>query len=233
MRRSTLGVLILGGGALLALPFRRTEIPDTSVINDEIGAVKSDPFDDESIRMLVREVTQDVEVPVVYDAHTDYLPPETTQPTRQLPLTYEDLAVPVDRDPFYENRFNAMVGIAKPHTEIDQSRRLAELERVFEQTEYVDQSIAGFAPGSIPPREIPVAGKQWVYQSPISEQPSPDATATTTPPGAHLASSESAAKSTSSPRRSDNSVLAKLPPPDDHETSSEQTRQRLWIKQPD
>ncbi|WP_372896904.1 hypothetical protein [Stieleria sp.] len=243
MRRTSLGILILGGGILFSLPFRKPTLPDASAIEDGTKQSKSDPFDDASIEMLVREVTEDVQVPVVYDPRTDYSPPVQSTPPRQLPLTYQDLAVPVDRDPFYENRFNATAAVADRATSPDEAQRLAELERVFAQTQYVDQSIAGLHTDSVPPAAISPGGKQWVYQNAIGEPPSladaaaPNSVASPShpanPPGAQLASSAAVGPPARSSQSGDFSVLSQLPPPDDQAGSGAAERPRHWIRQPD
>lgn len=239
MRRTSLGILILGGGILFSLPFRKPTLPDASAIDDVAKQTKSDPFDDASIEMLVREVTEDVQVPVVYDPRTDYSPPARSTQPRQLPLTYQDLAVPVDRDPFYENRFNATAAVADQSTSPEETQRLAELERVFAETRYVDQSIAGLHTDSVPPAAISPDGKQWVYQNAIGELPSladaaaPKSVASANPPGAQLASSAAHGQPPRTTQSGDFSVLSQLPPPDDQAGSGAAERPRHWIRQPD
>ncbi|QDV43196.1 hypothetical protein Enr13x_30510 [Stieleria neptunia] len=239
MRRTSLGILILGGGILFSLPFRKPTLPDASAVDEGADQRTSDRFDDASIEMLVREVTEDVQVPVVYDPRTDYSPPATSTPPRQLPLTYQDLAVPVDRDPFYETHFNATTAVASQSTSPDEAQRLAELERVFAATQYVDQSIAGLHNDSPPPAAIAPAGKQWVYQNAISEPPSLAATAAPSPvaaphpPGAQLASSPALGQPARTPHSGDFSVLSQLPPPDDQAGTGGAERPRHWIRQPD
>ncbi|PAY18760.1 hypothetical protein CKO51_14400 [Rhodopirellula sp. SM50] len=239
MRRTSLGILILGGGILFSLPFRKPTPPDASAIDDGTKQTKSDPFDDASIELLVREVTEDVQVPVVYDPRTDYSPPAQSNQPRQLPLTYQDLAVPVDRDPFYENRFNATAAVADQTTSPEEAQRLAELERVFAETRYADQSVAGLHTDSVPPAAISPDGKQWVYQNAIGEPPSladaaaPKSVAPPNPPGAQLASSAAVAQPARSTQSGDFSVLSQLPPPDDQAGSGAAERPRHWIRQPD
>ncbi|WP_182864967.1 hypothetical protein [Stieleria mannarensis] len=248
MRRFSLGILILGGGLLFSLPFRKSKLPDPSTAQDGLNQTKSNSFDDASIEMLVREVTEDVQVPVVYDPQTDYCPPAPSQHKRQLPLTYQDLAVPVDRDPFYESHFNATASVASGNHDLanhdaDQTQRLAELERLFAETQYVDQSIAAvhsFAgqPDQNPPPVIAPDGKQWTFQNAIGEPPSlatpwPNHAAPQASVGAHLASSDSVAKSAAAVKTRDVSVLSPLPPPDDRADGVDVDRPRHWIQQPD
>ncbi|QEF99585.1 hypothetical protein Mal15_36510 [Stieleria maiorica] len=243
MRRISLGILILGGGILFSLPFRKSKLPDPSTVQEGLKGTRPTSFDDASIEMLVREVTEEVHVPVVYDPQTDYCPPAQPQQTRQLPLTYQDLAVPVDRDPFYESHFNATADVAAGNHDADESQRLAELERLFAETKYVDQSIAAAhhhagQPDQSPPPVIAPDGKQWTFQNAIGEPPSL-ATRSSNPAGppsivgAQLASSDSIGKPVGESQSREASVLSPLPPPDDRADGIDVDRPRHWIQQPD
>lgn len=244
MRRLTLGVLILGGGTLLALPFRRPSVPDPIGVDSNRQRSQSDLMDDASLEMLVREVTQDVNVPVLYDPHTDYTPKRSVSEARHLPLTYEDLAVPVDRDPVYEAKFNASAEVASRSENQEQTRRIAELEKTFAKKQFVDQSLAGLANGMAPPPAI-ARGPQ---RPPSTSQPmiSPGDAAPLT--GARLASSDRGANRSATQERDGNtrspsaeigrsgmqhSVLSQLPPPEPSSDSSAAQRPRQWIRQPD
>lgn len=230
VRRLTLGALILGGGTLMALPFRRPAVPDPPAVDSPHNQSRSALFDDESLELLVQEVTADVKVPVVYHPHTDYTPASPPMQTRRLPLSYEDLAVPVDRDPIYESRFNATASVASNAPPGNQSRRIVELERKFAKTTFTDEAIASLPTGDMVPRAIPGEGKQWVFQenadaANLLDGPSQQRRS----PGAQLASSETM------PKRStgDNSILKQLPPPDDATNAGNPDRPRQWIQQPD
>ncbi|MCA9140636.1 MAG: hypothetical protein KDB00_27880 [Planctomycetales bacterium] len=245
MRRLTLGALIIGGGTLLALPFRRPVVPDPSPVDGRNGHSQSTYLDDQSLDLLVQEVTADVKVPVVFHPHTDYVPAANVTANRQLPLSYEDLAVPVDRDPIYENRFNATASAASKSGNAEQSRRIAQLEQVFANTKFVDESISALQTGSETTKAIPGDGKQWIFQdggdvggnevsgsiaagSPSQHQ-SPLRHDASRRAGTQLASSESLLKFSTA----DNSILKQLPAPNDASDSTDSPRQRQWIRQPD
>jgi len=135
VRRSTFAALIIGGGTLLALPFRR----EPAVGPDHGHRVADQAIDETSLEMLVREVTQDVQAPVVFQPQTDYVNREpASRPER--PLTYEDLAVPLDDDPLYAERFNAAVGVANRSAASQKTRRIADLERAFATARFENSS---------------------------------------------------------------------------------------------
>ena len=214
MRRLTLGALILSSGALLSLPFRRPSLPEpaSADVTSEGGA--GDLFDDETLALLVQEVTEDAQIPMRFEPQTDYSPPEPAPSERLLPLTYEDLAVPVGRDPYYEERFNASAEVVAQN---DQSvNRIAELERAFAQAETTGRNQIG-----------PADGPVWDYGIP---GPAPESSQMT---NAHLASAASSAKLNAQELANPKSVLSQLPPPEDADGESQADRARHWIRQPD
>lgn len=172
--------------------------------------------------MLVQEVTRDVKIPTVYHPHTDYSPQQQGSSSRSLPLTYEDLAVPVDRDPFYEQRFNASAAVAARNAGGERSDRIAELERRFAEAPPADPTIAGLYSSTQhrsgqhhsggPARAIPQAAfpgdqKRWIFRDP-TQQPSADPSGLAASPsrgdeqpasvglaGAQFASSDSSTRS--------------------------------------
>lgn len=111
MRTLTLGVLIVSGGILAALPFRRYQtIPDASLGPAQATGPTQSAISDTSLQMLVdsqtassAEETPAADLPI-------WSPP--AQPQRRnasIPLTYEDLMVPIDRPDQVEQRFSATV----------------------------------------------------------------------------------------------------------------------------
>lgn len=236
VRRLTLGALILGGGTLLSLPFRRPALPDPTPANGRLDRNQSVLLDDQSIEMLVREVTQDVEVPTVYHPHTDFAPATNPSGERVLPLSYEDLAIPVDRDPFYESRFNATSAVASRGAEADSSQRIAELERKFDSTRFADQTIAELRSQSVAAKVIPTEGKRWQYRDPVADASGARPQENRPSMGAQFASSDASilsGNSTDGKGPGETSVLSPLPPPDDRGDADHQERTKQWIRQPD
>jgi hypothetical protein len=214
VRRLTLGALILGGGTLLSLPFRRPTLPDPSSVNEGGDANVTEFFDDESLALLVQEVTDDAQVPLAFQPQTDFSPPQPPPSQRLVPLTYEDLAVPVGRDLYYEDRFNASANVVAQNAQA--ANRIAELERAFAQAETAEQNRVGLPEGPV-----------WDYGIP---GPAPEPSQSTR---AHLASAASSAKLTVQGEAVPKSILSQLPPPDDADASSQADRSRHWIRQPD
>ncbi|KAA5539722.1 hypothetical protein FYK55_23270 [Roseiconus nitratireducens] len=172
MRRSTLAALILGGGTLLSLPFRRDIQPD----DGPDSQAASDGLDERSIEMLVQEITKDVQTPVVYHRQADAEPSDPFSTIRS-PLTYEDLAVPLEDDPYYAQRFNAAADVAQRQREQQKSQRIAELERAFAATRFQD---ARFAPAGRPMAESTFSVATSGSQQTGSHAP-PDAFPSSTP----------------------------------------------------
>jgi hypothetical protein len=189
-------------------------MPDPSLVDQGLDSGAAEFFDDESLAMLVQEITEDAQVPMVFQPQTDYTPPTPPPPPTMLPLTYEDLAVPVGRDPYYENRFNASAEVVAQNSQA--ANRIAELERAFAQAETMEQNQVG-----------PIDGPVWNYGIP---GPAPEPSQTT---NAHLASAASSAKLKVGPEAGPKSILSQLPPPDDSDGTSQADRPRQWIRQPD
>jgi hypothetical protein len=201
-------------------------------MRDGVEQKKVDVMDDHSLEMLVREVTQDVQVPTVYHPHTDYAPPASSLPSRTTPLTYEDLAVPVDRDPIYEKNFNASADVVEHNAA--QARRIAGLERAFAEAEFADQSIARLNSGPPPANAIPGRAKPTLIGgSPTAGPTLGWAGANPWTTDAQLASSEFAGRKVTDADNSTQSVLSQLPPPAEIADSPDRQRQRHWIRQPD
>lgn len=110
MRHIFSGALILGLGLLFALPFRKPSsesIGESGGDSNEHRSNSSRPMDLNEIDLLVREVTDGVEIPVLFQAMTDHSAKPPAKQINTVPLKYEDVAVPVGADPFYAERFNA------------------------------------------------------------------------------------------------------------------------------
>ena len=107
MRNLTLGLLIIAGGILASLPFRRTAPIDESV-------PRTQPLDPTSVStpssvgMLVNDrVPKSEWIDRIVPQSTNDLP--EWPPRRELspPLTYDELAVPITRPDRIEQRFTA------------------------------------------------------------------------------------------------------------------------------
>ncbi len=107
LRTLTLGVLVVSGGTLLALPFRRhPATPDASVAPAALSGPSQSALDT-TLEPQSRQTT------AIADNTLDSLPVWNPTPvvrqSRQLdiPLTYEDLALPIDQPAAIEQRFSA------------------------------------------------------------------------------------------------------------------------------
>lgn len=115
MRTLTLGVLIVSGGTLAALPFRRYQtIPDASAEPVQATGPTQTAIESTELRILVN--AQDAQSQAeLNQTLVAQLPPWSTpaepRQTRSvnMPLTYEDLAVPVDAPAAVEQRYSATV----------------------------------------------------------------------------------------------------------------------------
>ncbi|MCO8123840.1 hypothetical protein NHH03_18995 [Stieleria sp. TO1_6] len=240
MRPLTLGALILGGGTLLALPFRRPANPDASDGNRAGAVVETDFRNNDSLEMLVREVTEDVKAPVVYHPHTDYSPAEKFPATRRMPLTYEDLAVPVDRDPFYEKRFSATADVAARDSAQQQPEQIAALARAFAEAEFVDGT-NGASPSSGPLLGTTQLGSGTpAFNSVPVGDPIRQPTGQPLSTGAQFASAASSGGANPDSRKSKQSdpgqtksILEALPAPDPSGNPASPAAERHWIRQPD
>jgi hypothetical protein len=214
VRRFTLGILILGGGSLLALPFRRAVDPQSLAPDSASNRPSGEAFDDHSLQMLVQEVTEEVEVPVVYQPETDYRPAPSLSEGIRAPLTYDDLAVPLDPDPLYQDRFNASQSV------------VAERLRSGQSSGGVDQRIDTL-------REK-FAGKEFVMTATPNSK---TAGSRRVDPSARLTGTGRSGGGTqpaNSAADAAKSVLSPLPPPTATEGGREEPpRRRHWIRQPE
>lgn len=234
MRRLTLGVCILAVGTLLALPFRRP-VGDAPAPSESLSpSTRQQLLDDRSLQLLVEEVTRDVEIPAAYDPQTDYAPPRPGGQPMPLPLTYEDTAVPVLEDPLYRQRFNATVAIASPHTEpasppqsanSDDRRALR-----FTRKPAVAPDVAAMLGNPVRVRPISASGPSpSAFSRSIPTLPQPEASPVEEETRISQAGVDDRAVATPSGR----SILSPLPPPDEASRSTNPSRQRHWIRQPD
>lgn len=238
MRRLTLGVCILALGTLLALPFRRPvgDLPDPT--DGEQANGRHQILDDQSLQLLVEEVTRDVEIPTAFDPQTDYSQPKPATPVVSLPLTYEDIAVPVQGDPLYEQRFNATAEVASRNLDrVTTQDSVAATSPTsdprasrFTSKPAVDPSIANLLGRPVKARPISAsAGGGRGYPQQIPSLPPPDVRT----PIANGGISDFPTAKPASANPSERSVLSPLPPPDDAESSVESPREHHWIRQPD
>lgn len=111
MRTLTLGVLIVSGGILAALPFRRLQtIPDASTGPAQATGPTQSAISDSSLQMLVDSpTTGSAEVAPPADLPTWSPPAQPQRRDTSIPLTYEDLLVPIERPDAVEQRFSATV----------------------------------------------------------------------------------------------------------------------------
>ncbi|MEM0927419.1 MAG: hypothetical protein AAGJ83_15340 [Planctomycetota bacterium] len=253
VRRFSLIATILIGGALFSLPFRRP-LPVETPAEQPSGKPKG--LDEASIEMLVREVTRDVEVPVFFDpsATQDVIPFAKPNLETQLPLTYEDAAIPLAEDPVYERRFNATVSAPLP-TEprvraTRSSEELAALERRFDakpvSKPLIDparRNLGQETLGSLPPK--PVVGRaqprNLVDMGPAT-RPSSERITTEFGSSFQRQAIETSARREGAARdanrsfgdgRSTSSVLSDLPAPDLSTKPDDASRVKHWIRQPD
>ena len=133
LRTLTLGVLIVSGGTLAALPFRRYQaIPDASAVPTQVtGPAQSaldGPVPGRRSDAVVRESPDAADLnDAVLASHVPSWQPPTTPRPRQLdvPLTYDDLAVPIDQPKPIQDRFNATAAVRQIQVERE---RVASLE---------------------------------------------------------------------------------------------------------
>ena len=128
MRTLTLGVLIVSGGTLAALPFRKYQaIPDASSAPAQVTGPTQSALDQSDNSVLVTNDSPAKEPPkptteekfVALD--TAFLPsnlppwqpnaPLPTSRSSEIPLTFDDLAFPIEPPPPIAQRFNATVPI--------------------------------------------------------------------------------------------------------------------------
>ncbi len=128
MRTLTLGVLIVSGGTLAALPFRKYQaIPDASAAPAQVTGPTQSALDQSDTSVLVtndspakeppNQTTEERFVALDTAVLVSNLPPwqpNTPSPTPRssdIPLTYDDLAFPIEPPPPIAQRFNATAAI--------------------------------------------------------------------------------------------------------------------------
>jgi hypothetical protein len=131
LRTLTLGVLIVSGGTLAALPFRKYQaIPDASSAPAQVTGPTQSALDSADSSQLVTnpwpadQPSSDASLEAINaGALASNLPPwhplATSQAPRSvdIPLTYDDLAMPIDPPPPIAQRFNATVPIRQQQLE--------------------------------------------------------------------------------------------------------------------
>ena len=208
LRNLSLGVLIVCGGTLAALPFRRYEsIPDasnspTQVTGPARSVLHASELDTEPDAERLPSLA---EMDPLIRPRDAFYAAETPPPRRRrsvdIPLTYDDLAVPLDQPKPIRDRFNATTTVRKHQLE---EERIAELV--------------------MPPMEsLPIAEQQELNR--VADTFAEPRSSGRGRASGRFASSPSASNS---PFRSDGkiSVLDTTP------AMQEGARQRHWIRQP-
>ncbi|MDA8746227.1 hypothetical protein N9N28_16510 [Rubripirellula amarantea] len=172
MRTLTLGVLIVTGGTLAALPFRRaTVVPDASSVPTQATGPMESILDAPPVHQLVSQLDDGEKLVLLNEvesagdasiAFTDYSirRPRQTQrrPSRiDAPLTFEDLLEPIERPDSTKERLGAIAEIS------DQKRSQDRL------------AVMDVAPSTAPPTIMPVVApttERFVALEPTREYPS-------------------------------------------------------------
>ncbi|MGI9475027.1 MAG: hypothetical protein ACR2NZ_26075 [Rubripirellula sp.] len=135
MRTLTLGVLIVSGGTLAALPFRRYQaIPDASAVPTQVTGPAQSALDSPPVGRRSNAVVH--ETPDEHDLRgavlANHIPvwqqssvPTPSQRQLDIPLTYDDLAVPIAQPKPIQDRFNATAAVRQKQVERE---RVASLE---------------------------------------------------------------------------------------------------------
>lgn len=245
MRTLTLGVLIVAGGTLAALPFRRYRtIQDASTEPVQATGPTQSAMEQTDLRMLVDSSpsTFPASATAIDHALTSKPPswsapaPPTRRRTASMPLTYEDLAVPIDQPASVQQRFSATVDYQRNQPARDataslvmprmDSLGLAEQQEIRSRVAVVDprpgfenQNAAADPRGQVttgsPATGTLAASNLPAYPVPSGSTPAPTPT--------HVHNGAGSASFASSPLRPE---VATLPKPDGQ-------RQRHWIRQPD
>ncbi|MEM6468916.1 MAG: hypothetical protein AAF802_05055 [Planctomycetota bacterium] len=241
VRRFSLIATLLVGGALFSLPFRRPVSVD-ELHQEPVRQRRG--MDRDSIEMLVREVTEGVEVPIFFDPgpSQEALPfASRPQTENTLPLTYEASAVPLPPDPIYRDRFDATVAAQAPTPRTNSERSeavMAELEQRFSEKPLAlgfhsvrEHHRGASVPVAIPARTSspnpPTFGKSFRE----AEQPRTLAVPAGTATKARLL--DSAASANGDTTQASRSVLSALPAPRIDADPDADGRTRHWIRQPD
>lgn len=109
LRTLTLGVLIVSGGVLAALPFRRSNcVPDASDGAFQVTGPTPSTLGEHRLELLA-EMSPDAAIGS--DPIADLTPWSTPADSRRcsasIPLSYDDLVVPIDRPATVQRRFGA------------------------------------------------------------------------------------------------------------------------------
>ncbi len=105
MRILTLGALIVATGTLAALPFRRYQaIPQSSPPTDATGPTQSTLFGLD-FETVVKDPAAEAELPSLALPQVEDW--ERTQRQIRMPLTYDDLAIPLTLPPSFHDKFSA------------------------------------------------------------------------------------------------------------------------------
>ncbi len=208
LRNLSLGVLIVCGGTLAALPFRRYQsIPDasnspTQVTGPAHSVLKASELAPETNAEQLPSLAEMDRLISPHDAfYRSASPPPRRRQHVDIPLTYDDLAVPLDQPKPIRERFNATTTVRKQQLQED---RIAELV--------------------MPPMEsLPIADQQELSR--VADTFVQPGTSGRGQASGRFASTPSASNS---PFRADEkvSVLDTTP------TAQAETRQRHWIRQP-
>lgn len=255
VRSLTIGALIVCGGTLAALPFRRDSVdpapedhPPRLVTNlsSELAisndAVTYDPWfvDPQSSQRaeeLRRQTTSALSLasraqPVEPDRGIGSDAKERPRRDLHLPLTYDDLAVPLTSTHFNDGRFDALVR-QQPTDDRSQATNVPSAGRRYESMP-VAVSSQHESTANRPPWEMARDLPQSILQesSPLSQTPTHSAQPSAA--AAALASPQATPPQASLPRE----VVGRLA--SDSQTHDQQfdrepepARQRHWIRQPD
>ena len=234
LRNLTIGVLILVGGTLAALPFRRyVPIPDpSSVPKEATGPTMS------SLRGTNLEIVESRQIPKLNTLTTTQLPQWRPEPQpvsrRGVPVRYEDLAVPIDAADPSEKNFPASVS--------SQNERVKSERLETETALNLDRSSMQPLAIHIPPdenqtpateRSIPKARPEEIANLRATKrEQSPTRNRALTTQRVPATEQEATAQLASSSSQSElRSILPKLG--DQPKSTFTSERKRYWIRQPD
>lgn len=242
LRNLTLGVLIVSGGTLASLPFRRYPTGDASMVPPAVTGPAQSELDPS---VLSAPIEADPAVFASLDSLPSWVPPSVPPRSRQLdiPLTYEDLAMPIDQPAVIENRFNATARVYQKQNPQNHASPLLmpEMDSLAMQQE-------GSNPMFSPSTNSNVASNQPVYgalgpgaTSPNAMAPNVSGSVTMGPSMAQLGP---AAQPQASDRRSGTAggflassqpsqpTFQPLPEPTVQPEPTQPARQHHWIRQP-
>ncbi|MFK8110575.1 MAG: hypothetical protein AB8B91_00145 [Rubripirellula sp.] len=214
MRTLTLGVLIVAGGTLAALPFRRYQaIPDASaepvhvtgpehsaltVPPSQLAESSADPVSEETLASLQAQVLS-IEVPR-FQRQSVSIAPESPR-SIDVPLTFEDLMDPIDQPSPIKQRYSATTPI-----------RAEAIER---------ERVAGLV---MPEMESLAASQVEAFNRSLVES-KPQRLGTSQAEGAPVQNTPRASASLASSREE---TIQRLP----QAQTPPETRVRHWIRQP-